>query len=757
MYIVELINRQTLQKIKDVEILDEPRVKKEINAAFTFEFEAHYSAKSDFNKNTLIKVDGQYFQIARVVKNRSASITLKIYCEHISYELIDIEDGAEEYDGTAQYMITSILSNTKFTLVNCISTISMYYKPSTGETRKRLIDIANLFGGELVFDNYNVSLVYGLGQSKGLKIEFGVNLLGATEEIDFIENTNAYEIDLVDLSEVQGYELDFSSAELGDTIRIVDSVLGIDTTERIIAIERNPFKPQLPQVTVGSYMRDLTVYIKEEEKEEEEPDPTVSYFLQNWHIGKVNCLQLNSVELGEDSILPDNISASVDFYIEGEHKGMSLEVKPQYRNYHIYISEWYEENHYEEYKLENIAGVIGTWNFPKPKLQAISITICEVPLENYDPEIHKLRDYAVKFNKVYIDPLREFRIGKKNVMGLNSLIDTKGENLELDDFSAKLDYHLMQEFVGVKLSLRREFDSYKVMIITMDTDGVPQMYDYDAVKDQLSNWKLPREDAEYLLISISEVHTSDFDPTIHKNVLYGIKFEKVPFEPLYEFRIGEVNCLQLNGASVAPSPALNTIQAEIFYKELNEQIGLRVVLLREYRSYYIGITTYDEKGKGRSRDYNDITDWTFPRKTVMYMVVSILEVPPDEFDSSKHKQAWYAVKFTEQNNEIPENTGGYYIESETVKASGEAQFDFTIPYNEIVSVTLGVGQVEQEEPVVAYWSLIEDETDGESVYTGVLVDVKGLVSGEVDVSMQAVCYEAPLELEEDPEEGENDG
>jgi hypothetical protein len=293
------------------------------------------------------------------------------------------------------------------------------------------------------------------------------------------------------------------------------------------------------------------------------------------------------------------------------------------------------------------------------------------------------------------------------------------------------------------LLLRREFERYKVLIITMDADGVPTIYDYATVKDQLSTWRLPREDAEYLLVSISDV-------TSQISVNYGIKFEKVPFEPLYEFRIGQLNCLQLNGVAVSPSPALNTIQAEVFYKELDEYEGLRITLLREYRSYYIGIRTYDSKGKATDREYTSITDWTFPRKSVMHMVISIMEKPPSVFDPSKHRQAWYAIKFTEQNSEVIDQLGPQlFLESETVKASsGGARFDFTETYTKVISVALGVGKTEQTELVTGEWSLVENE---EGV-TGVLVDVKGLLSGEVSISIQAVC-----QMGLDDEESEVDG
>lgn len=323
---------------------------------------------------------------------------------------------------------------------------------------------------------------------------------------------------MVDLSKVPGYGY-LTTVNLGDGISVIDPVLEINVSYRVLSRERNPFQKINPRVQIGNLIRDFTDYIREDIEEKEEEDPTINYFLQSFQIGKVNCMALSGVELDAEDVLPWGISASVDYYIEGEHKGLTLSVKPQYANYHVTIVEYYEDDAYEEYDLSNIAGAIKDWAFPKPNMTGFAVTVSEVPLNELDPEIHKFRDYGVKFNKVYIDPLRELKIGKKNVLGMNPIVDPENGNVELSDFSATINYSLMNEHKGMKLSLRREFQNYKVYIVLLDSDGNSTKYDYETVKDQIGTWDFPNQNAEYALVVIQEKPDGEFNTTKHKKVI----------------------------------------------------------------------------------------------------------------------------------------------------------------------------------------------------------------------------------------------
>lgn len=748
---IKVLNNNTFAEITTIENITSPLVYEEINGSYTFSFDVAYFDTQHLVHPNLIEVEGQYYRINRISKDHNTTISVKVDCEHISYELIGEEDFTEEYDDTASGMITSILANTGFNIGTVMATESDYYKPSSTSVRQRLFDVANLFGGELIFDNFTVSLVSKRGQNNGLKFELGENLVGVTEEID---NSNgypiySYEVDVIDLSQIKGHEK-FASVGLGDTIQVIDPLLNINVTYRVLSYERDPFQKINPKIQIGNLIRDFTDYIRQEnEDDEEDVDPTQGYFLKNFTIGKVNCLLLDGIEFEYDTVLPDDISTSVDYFVLEQHKGLSIELKSQYSSYHVTVTKFYEDNTFQDFNLSSISN---EWKFPEKNLVALNVTVSQVPLSEINLDVHKVKNYGVTFNKTYIEPFREFKIGNKNVLGMSAIVDSKDESFEIDDITASLEYSVMQQYEGVKLSLRREFKDYSTSIITFDKNGIPTPYNYETFKDKLPTLKLPTDDIQYFMVAVSEVPEAEFNPLLHKTVQYGVKFDKVPFEPLAEFSIGNTDCLRLSEVSFDEKPSLIQVKAEVYYSEYEELTGLKIRLNKDYKSFYTRITTYDNKEKPTTRAYEDILNNKFPTKDIAYMIIEVLENPPSTFNPSNHLQAYYAIKFTNKNGEEDKSGVKYYIESETVNATnGGAIFNFSVPYDDVISVTLGVGQVEQEEPITAYWTLIQGEDE---MYTGVNVEVKGLIGTGVDVSVQAVVQEG---VEETEEEGEPNG
>ncbi|MFJ7662954.1 hypothetical protein ACIQXW_11175 [Lysinibacillus sp. NPDC097162] len=765
-YDIKILNNGNLLPVGTLENVINAEIYEVINDQYTADIQiAENKFPSFLHYPNLVEMDGDFFIIAGVDKKRDRSKEIRLMLEHVSYVLNDpseapfFSEGEEEfYEGSPLNIISECWGMDGFQIIDLAGGY-YYYRPSAKGGRSRINEFARQNGLEVEYNKFLITILNRRGANKGLVLEVGKNIQTITQKIDLNDNFSieyAHEVDIIDFSKMSGSQQQaIASADLGDTVRMIDTDLAIDATERIVGKRYNPLFKEVPQLDVGQVIRDIVSVMNEDKEDEEKEDPSLNYFLQSWQIGKINCMALSGIELGEEDTLPKNISTSIDFYISGEHKGMSLKVKPQYANYHVIIGEFYEDDTYEEYTLANVVNAIKDWHFPKPKMVGISITISEVPLNQLNPEVHKFRDYAVKFEKKYIEPLQEFKIGKKNVLGMNPLIDTGGENLELDDISTKLEYNLMQEHKGMKLSLKREFKDFITYITLLDENGLPVQYDLEIVKDQIGKWNFPRPDAEYVLITIQEKAEANFNPAIHKRVMYGVTFEKVPIDPFYEFRIGDVNCLQLSGIDLGTKPSLNEIQAEIFYTELKEYNGLRLTLRREYRSYSVEIVIFDKNGLPEVYYLEDvkgsIANWSFPTNNIMFLVVTASEAPPGLFDPTQHRKQTYGLKFTERSDEpdLPPSIG-YYIESEIVKASNTgAQFDFTVPYDDVISVSLGVGKVEQTEPVTSYWSLIKDD-DNKCI--GVSVDIKGLSSGEVEVSIQAVCQEGVME-----EEGELNG
>lgn len=751
---VRILDSVTYAELAKIENVINPLISEQINDVYNFEFETVFDEVSKFARGgNIIEIEDDYFRIATTSKYLNGNY--RVFAEHVSFALSKayFEDYVGEgVDGTAEEILTPMLNQVGWGIGRIASTDVKFYKPSTGASvRKQIIDVANLFGLEIIWNKFSVSLVNLRGSIDPIPFTLGENLIGVSETIDLTgeDPEVSYEVDVLDLSQLDGFE-GFVKINLGDVVSVLAPNVDLNIISRIVYRQYNPFSKVNVNVHIGSVVRDFTTYMRDEKEDEaEEADETANYFLSTFKVGQVDCLRLSGIEMDFESVLPENVSTGVDYFVEGEHKGVEIALKSQYSNYYATVTKFYEDGSYNDFNLSNAN--MQSWNLPEKNLIALTVTVSQVPWNEVDLEIHKAAVYGVTFNKVYIDALREFKIGKHNVLNMNALIDTEGAKVEIEDISSTIEYHLMQELEGVKLSLRSEFKNYAVAITTLNSDGKAVTYDYQAIQSQLETWKLPREDAELLLVSITEVPSGQFNPAVHKGVTYGVAFDKVPFEALSQLKVGDVDCLYLSGVMLSPNPKLNEIQAEVFYSEHEELKGFKMTLKREYRDYYARITVRDNKGKATTHSYDEIMEWNFPSKKVESIVIEVLEKPPGQFDSALHNQAWYGFKFTQSSDDQNSTSGvNYYFESETVKVtSGGAQFDFTVPYDAVISVTLGVGKTEQVEPVTAEWSLIQDESE---MFTGVSVDVKGLTSSEVDVSVQAVCQEGIEEVEE--EEGE---
>lgn len=703
MYIIELVDRQSLMKIKDIEIVNEPTLNEEINAAYTFEFEAHYKAKSDFHSNNLVKVEGQYFQIVRAVKSRQNTISLSVQCEHVSYELIDEEDGIEEYEDTAQGMLTSILSGTRFTLGSCINTIPQYYKPSTLEVRQRLIDITHLFGGELIFDNFTVHLVPQRGNNKGLKVELGINLLGVTEEIDYVEGTTAYEIDLVDLAEISDYELNFSSAEIGDTIEIIDSELGIHTSERILSIQRNPFKPQLPTLTVGDYIRDFTEYIKEEKEDKEKEDD--KGLLAQFKVGKIDCLAL------EDRI--DAKSAVLDYIKDTSLQGVipSADVELTENQTGVFAS---LKSDYSSYKLtaiittETDSGLTSNfYELPNPTVSSlvlpqknisVSVTLVitkvpfadlvngKVPVVEDGENATFLEAYGVRFliNDNADGFLEDFKVGTVDALTFDDIECTDAVKAYIK--GQKPNPHATWEYEteklkGIYASLKEQYKNHHLTFIhTKIAAGktTTEVRKMPFANARIMEIPTAKDDSVIMVITkdpFESLTTTNVDKSFIK--AFGIRFKLARDFFLEEFRIGETDYLLDEGIEVEKDE-LASINTEIEYAAKTEFTGLFLKLKSTYSDYTISIKEYTKSGS----TVHQYTDAYKSKELPGNLTALTITV------SKGDEKQLFGVKFVKKEGAEPVER--LYLEFGTCSLADTMTLTFENgPYDEIKSIATG--------------------------------------------------------------------
>lgn len=139
--------------------------------------------------------DNQIFRIYGYEKEIGGKLTVK--CQHISYDLANLP--VKVFKSAANASANTCLANIKTNTVNIsglnISSFTFSSNvPGTAQTqqgyfevdtptsvRAAILDgdesVKGCFGGDLVFNNYNVSLQATGGSDRGVVIEYGVDLM----------------------------------------------------------------------------------------------------------------------------------------------------------------------------------------------------------------------------------------------------------------------------------------------------------------------------------------------------------------------------------------------------------------------------------------------------------------------------------------------------------------------------------------------------------------------------------------------------
>ena len=184
--------------------------------------------------------------------------------EHISYDLLNtkFDDFKYIYKDINTVML-ACLQGTGFTYQGSDITLktNIQYEQETN-AKAITIAIANDWKGELRYFQKQISVPNRRGQDRGVHFRLGKNLKSVRRTIDRKERDEqgnpkiSYEVDIIDLREQPDYgELEYF--ELGDTITVIDELLGIEVKARIVEWEYNPLRKENTRVKLGNILSDI--------------------------------------------------------------------------------------------------------------------------------------------------------------------------------------------------------------------------------------------------------------------------------------------------------------------------------------------------------------------------------------------------------------------------------------------------------------------------------------------------------------------
>ncbi|KGR88397.1 hypothetical protein [Lysinibacillus odysseyi] len=758
-YSIRVLNSGASTEVGKLQNIVDAEVYEVINDQYTADVEIAENKFPPFLQYpNLLEIEGDYFIIAGIDKQRNNSKSIKLNLEHISYLLNDpfaapyVVEGEEEiYEGSPGDILPRVWGMGVFQLVDLAGGYYQY-RPSAKGGRSRINEFARQNGLEVEYKQFSVIIHPQRGANKGLILEVGKNIESIQQKIDLNDNfalEYAHEVEIIDFSKMTGAQKrDIASAELGDTVTMIDTDLAIHAVERIVGKRYNPLFKEIPQLDVGQIIRDYVSYEEEKKDEKEEEDKG---HLAQFKVGKIDCLAL------EDKI--DAKSAVLDYIKDTSLQGVipSADVELTENQTGVFAS---LKSDYSSHKLtaiittETDSGL--TTNFyelPNPTVSSlvlpqknisVSVTLVitkvpfadlvngKVPIVEDGENATFIEAYGVRFliNDNADGFLEHFKVGTVDALTFDDIECTDAVKAYIK--GQKLHPHALWEYEteklkGIYASLKEQYKNHYLTFI--HTKIVASKTTTEVRKMPFANARIMEvptaKDDSVIMVITKEPYESLTAANVDKSFIkaFGIRFQIGKPGKSYwlsEFRIGDVDCLAMEGVQIE-SPNSADILAEIEYSKEAEFTGLFLSLKEEYKDATITV----KNQSGASINYNAPT--VLPNGNTAIIVT---------LTKGQEKQ-YYGVKFnyTKQYREDQ-----YRIEFATCPLSNDMsyQFDNVDGYDEVKSITTGViGDTGLSTPII----LVAKAKETNAKYTSVEIKANW-GEGEmpdVEVSMQAIC------------------
>ena len=254
-----------------LENITAPIISEGINREFTLEFSTVIDGdKSNYvNYQHKVEAEDNYFNIVCTEEERTQEgLYIHAQCEHVSYDLISA-NLTSGFTATGQFsaVATLLFASTAFAVgtAQVTASVSVNITDSTNKLSV-LKQLATLYGGELYFSKYTVSLLTQRGANRGVQFRYRKNLVGAKKITDNRQSVAgvprvSYDVSVAELEFEQGYITNGANAlehyELGDTITVIDDGLSLNTPLRIVKESHDVNQRMQGQVEIGNFIDDL--------------------------------------------------------------------------------------------------------------------------------------------------------------------------------------------------------------------------------------------------------------------------------------------------------------------------------------------------------------------------------------------------------------------------------------------------------------------------------------------------------------------
>lgn len=221
-----------------------------LNGECTFDFSMPGRLISGIAIGDQVRLGDLWFNVCRVAKQtQTGGVAVTVSCEHVSYELADMEQDAAHFYGTPAAVLATILTGTGFSAgtVEVTGTWSITINQATNK-RSALQQWATACNAELSYTGKSINFIAHVGSSTPVILSDRENVRSLGMTLDSRSDTQTYAVELSRLQHVG----------LGDAVTISYSSLNISTTTRVITLDYDPFHPWTINMVTGDYMPNFT-------------------------------------------------------------------------------------------------------------------------------------------------------------------------------------------------------------------------------------------------------------------------------------------------------------------------------------------------------------------------------------------------------------------------------------------------------------------------------------------------------------------
>lgn len=218
----------------------------EINGENILDFEAILDSKMStlIGETTIFELDGQQFDIAyfKNSANEDGTYTNEVQSEHISYRLNKEEYNIEYFTelGTPTYILGKILEGTGFSVGTVDFSTTVTYSAQQAMSRRQLLmEFIAYLEGEVIFDNFTVSIVSHRGSTdpKPALKDRNVKLVAKSVNKRRLDELGNPEVSYI----CKPVYLPEDTYALGDDILLINKNLGVQEALRVVRISYNPY------------------------------------------------------------------------------------------------------------------------------------------------------------------------------------------------------------------------------------------------------------------------------------------------------------------------------------------------------------------------------------------------------------------------------------------------------------------------------------------------------------------------------------